>query len=112
MSKASNLGLEFDSAPMKRYSTPLDTELALDKFHESWKVFNGVPIRRKIADNSSIANSVVVRCAGEASWRPENLAYQNKPNGSLATSYQVVSVVTPLEVAAVVGATATQSTSA
>jgi len=38
MSKASNLGLEFDSAPMKRYSTPLDTELALDKFHESWKV--------------------------------------------------------------------------
>ena len=42
---------------------PLDPALALDTFHESWKVFNGVPIRRKIADNSSIANSVVVRCS-------------------------------------------------
>ena len=59
MSKASALGLEFaGEAPM-----PLDPALALDAFHESWKVFNGVPIRRKIADNSSIANSVAVRCS-------------------------------------------------
>lgn len=96
MSKAAPLGLQFAAA----VSMPQDSALALDNFHESWKVFNGIPIRRKIADNSSIANSVVVRCAGEASWRPENLVYQNKSNGALATTYQIVSVVKPLEVAA------------
>jgi uncharacterized protein (DUF2235 family) len=95
MSKAAALGLQFAAdIPM-----PLDSALALDNFHESWKVINGVPIRRKIADNSSIANSVVVRCAGESSWRPENLAYQNKPSGAIATTYQIVSVVKPLEIA-------------
>jgi uncharacterized protein (DUF2235 family) len=96
MSKASALGLQFaGEAPM-----PLDSALALDTFHESWKVFNGVPIRRKIADNSSIANSVVVRCSAESSWRPENLTYQDKTKGVLATGYQTVSVVKPLEAAA------------
>ena len=96
MSKASALGLQFaGEAPM-----PLDSALALDTFHESWKVFNGVPIRRKIADNSSIANSVVVRCSAESAWRPENLTYQDKTKGVLATGYQTVSVVKPLEAAA------------
>jgi uncharacterized protein (DUF2235 family) len=96
MSKASALGLQFvGEAPM-----PLDPALALDTFHESWKVFCGVPIRRTVAPNSSIANSVVVRCASESSWRPQNLTYQDQPNGVLATSYQTVSVVKPLVVAA------------
>jgi uncharacterized protein (DUF2235 family) len=96
MSKATALGLEFaGEAPM-----PLDSALALDTFHESWKVFNGVPIRRKIATNSSIANSVAVRCSSQSTWRPENLGYQDKTNGVLATSYQTVSVVKPLEAAA------------
>ncbi|MGB6941753.1 MAG: DUF2235 domain-containing protein [Bryobacteraceae bacterium] len=98
MSKAAPLGLQFAAAVSM--PLPLDSALALDNFHESWKVINGVPIRRKIADNSSIANSVVVRCAGEASWRPENLAYLNKSNGALAASYEIVSVVKPLEIAA------------
>lgn len=96
MSKASALGLQFvGEAPM-----PLDPALALDSFHESWKVFNGVPIRRTVAPNSSIANSVVVRCASESTWRPQNLTYQDQQNGVLATGYQTVSVVKPLVVAA------------
>jgi uncharacterized protein (DUF2235 family) len=106
MSKAEALGLEFaGDIPM-----PLDTALALDAFHESWKVFNGVPIRRKIAANSSISNSVAVRCANESTWRPQNLTFQNPQNGALAAGYQIVSVVTPLEVAVGAGAAGTQST--
>jgi uncharacterized protein (DUF2235 family) len=96
MDKASALGLQFAAeAPM-----PLDAALALDTFHESWKVFNGVPIRRKIANNSSIANSVLVRCSSQSAWRPENLTFQDKTSGVLAASYQTVSVVKPLEAAA------------
>jgi len=96
MSKASALGLQFaGEAPM-----PLDSALALDTFHESWKVFNGVPLRRKIAANSSIANSVAVRCSAQSAWRPENLTYVDQAKTALATSYQMVSVVKPLEAAA------------
>jgi uncharacterized protein (DUF2235 family) len=96
MSKASALGLEFAGEAVM----PLDSALALDTFHESWKVFNGIPIRRKIANNSSIANSVLVRCSSESAWRPENLTFQDKTSGILATSYQTVSVVKALEAAA------------
>src|SRR3984885_12722243 len=105
MSKASALGLQFaGEAPM-----PLDSALALDTFHESWKVFNGVPIRRTIAKDASIANSVAVRCADDSAWRPPRLAFDNATTGALATGYQMVAVVKPLETAAVAGATPTGS---
>jgi uncharacterized protein (DUF2235 family) len=92
MSKASNLGLKFATD----VTLPLDTALALDNFHESWKVFCGVPIRRTIAKDASIANSVAIRCVDEPTWRPQNLTFEN---GSLATSYQMVGIVKPLEAA-------------
>jgi uncharacterized protein (DUF2235 family) len=91
MSKASALGLAFDPAVLAQYTTPLAPELALDKFHESWKIFCGFPRRRSIDPASSISNSVAVRCAEESSWRPHNLVFEQ--NGSLASTYQIVSVV-------------------
>jgi len=78
----------------------LDPELALDKCHESWKVFCGFPRRRSIDKNSSIANSVVVRCMEEATWRPQNLVFEN---GSLVSGYQIVSVVKPPGAASAAG---------
>jgi len=90
MSKAAALGLQFDPTVFAQYTMPCLPELALDKFHESWKIFCGFPRRRSIAANSSIANSVVIRCAEDSSWRPQNLTFQN---GALASSYQIVSVV-------------------
>jgi hypothetical protein len=90
MSKASALGLQFDTTVQKKYTCPLNPEVALDKFHESWKVFCGFPIRRSIDKNASIANSVLVRCEHDTAWRPQNLTFQG---GSLVSGYQIVSVV-------------------
>ncbi len=99
MSKASALGLTFaGEVPM-----PLDSALALDAFHESWKVFCGIPIRRSIAQDASISNSVAVRCAVNSAWRPENLKFADTKSGSLLASYQMVGVVKPLEAVATAG---------
>jgi len=103
MSKASGLGLQFDSAILKQYTMPLDPGYALDKFHESWKVFCGFPIRRHIDKNAWIANSVAIRCQDDAKWRPQNLSFVE---GSLATEYQIVNVVRQPEAAAAAGAAA------
>jgi uncharacterized protein (DUF2235 family) len=89
MDKASALGLLFDTSVQKQYACPLDPTYALDQFHESWKFFCGFPIRRTIDQQAAIANSVVIRCEEEANWRPRNLSFVN---GSLAGSYQMVSV--------------------
>jgi len=96
MSKASALGLQFDPAVLEAYTMPQVPELALDKFHESWKIFCGFPRRRSIDKTSSIANSVVIRCTEESSWRPQNLLFEN---GSLSSGYQIVSVVKDPEAA-------------
>lgn len=90
MSKASAHGLQFDPAVVKQYTMPLDPEYALDKFHESWKVFCGFPHRRSIDKTASIANSVLIRCEDEPTWRPQNLVFQN---GALAAGYQIVDVL-------------------
>jgi uncharacterized protein (DUF2235 family) len=91
MSKASALGLQFDPTVFAQYTMPCVPELALDKFHESWKIFCGFPRRRSIDPAASIANSVAVRCAEDSSWRPHNLVFEQ--NGSLAATYQIVPVV-------------------
>ena len=89
MDKASALNLQFDSIVRQQYSCPLSPVFALDAFHESWTVISGFPIRRKI-ENLLIANSVLVRCEGEDSWRPANLSFEN---GALAAGYRIVDVV-------------------
>jgi len=90
MGKASALGLQFDAIVQKQYMCPFDPEVALDQFHESWKVFCGFPIRRTIDKSASIANSVVVRCSHDTAWRPQNLIFEN---GTLVSGYQIVTVV-------------------
>ncbi len=100
MDKASALGLQFDPIARKQYAAPLDPEFALDKFHESWAVYCGFPKRRSIDKSASIANSVLLRCQDDSAWRPQNLLFEN---GTLASGYQIVSVVS-LPAAAAAGA--------
>ena len=90
MGKASALGLQFDANVQKQYMCPFDPEVALDQFHESWKVFCGFPIRRTIDKGACIASSVVVRCSHDTAWRPQNLIFEN---GTLVSGYQIVTVV-------------------
>ncbi len=104
ISKSSALGLQFDPAALKLYETPVDAQLALDKFHESWKVFNGFPKRRSIDKNAAIADSVVTRCAEESSWRPQNLTFDK--SGVLSSGYQIVNIVKALTAAAAPAAAA------
>src|SRR3984957_20575217 len=103
MSKASAAGLQFDPAVLKLNTLPLDPALAVDQFHESWKVFTGFPRRRDIDKASSIANSVAVRCADQARWRPQNLTFADSQKGLLAAGYQIVNVVKAPEVAIAAG---------
>lgn len=90
MCKASGVGVKFDPAVFEQYTLPLDPELALDKFHESWKVFCGFPIRRQVDKDASIANSVLIRCLDDCTWRPQNLTFVD---GALASNYKIVEVV-------------------
>jgi hypothetical protein len=90
MAKAAAAGLSFDPETLKLYTMPLDPALALDKFHESWKLLNGFPRRRSIDKDALISNSVLIRCNEEATWRPQNLDFEK---GLLASSYKMVGVV-------------------
>lgn len=78
MSKAQALGLQFASAAVAQYTMPLKSACAFDQLHDSWNPLWGVPVPRKIAANSSLANSVAMRCQNQASgYRPSNLTLQN-----------------------------------
>jgi uncharacterized protein (DUF2235 family) len=90
LSKAQGLGVVFDEAAFSQYTSPLDPHYALGKFHESWSVLWGVPVRRHVAKDAVIANSVVVRCQQDSDWRPSNLSFVN---GAVAPGYGVVPVV-------------------
>jgi len=88
--KASALGLQFDPAVTKQFALPLDQKYALDKLHTSWSPLCGVPKKREIDKNASLANSVLVRFLNDKTWRPENLTTLD---GALSPSYNVVNVV-------------------
>jgi uncharacterized protein (DUF2235 family) len=90
MSKARALGIVFDETVASQYVPPLDSQYALGKFHESWSVLWGVPVRRHIAKDAVIANSVSMRCQQDSDWRPSNLSFVN---GAMASGYGSVSVV-------------------
>lgn len=97
MSKAAKLGLQFVPSVLAKYSVPCDPKCALDTKHESWNIGWTFPKRRNIAANSSIADSVYVRCQHDNSYRPENLKItDNNPD----PEYQKVSVVTQAAAAA------------
>lgn len=85
MTKAADLGAEFKPA----CAFPVDPKFALDGINESWNVGWGFPIRRAIADDACIANSVAIRCAEDSSYRPSNLKFVK---GSLG-NYTMMDVV-------------------
>ena len=91
MGKANALGVQFVDEVWKQYQA-VDPKNALDTIHESWNLLWGFPRHRTIAANSSLANSVAIRCAHDSSYRPQNLTLTN---GSPAAGYSIVSVVAP-----------------
>jgi uncharacterized protein (DUF2235 family) len=90
MDKASALGLQFDNEVRAQYEVPLDTAYAMSKLHTSWSVLKGIPKRRTINKNATLANSVAIRCLNDAAFRPENLQFVN---GALATEYQILQIL-------------------
>lgn len=92
MSKATALGLQIDPAVQKQYTVPLNPEYSLDKLHPSWNLLNGFPRPRSIDKNAVLANSVLVRCQHDSSYRPANLAFAN---GVLSPLYGTANVVSP-----------------
>jgi len=100
MSKAWALGLETDAEFQAQYSN-LAAESALDTVHESWNVLWGFPRSRTVSDNSSIANSVVIRYQNEASYRPGNLKF---PGGVPQAGYTIVPTVSAAPANAAQGA--------
>jgi uncharacterized protein (DUF2235 family) len=98
MNRASALGLEFAADAVSSYPFPLDPKYALDKIHTSWTPLWGFPRNRSIDKSAVLANSVIVRCQHDNSWRPSNLEVAN---GIPASHYRTISVVSqPQAVAA------------
>jgi uncharacterized protein (DUF2235 family) len=93
LGKAINLGLQADPNVSAQYAS-LDAKYALAQIHESWSVLWLFPKPRTIADNSTLSNSVAIRCKYDGSYQPGNLALSA---GALAGSYQLVQVVAPAQ---------------
>lgn len=90
MKKAATLGVQFAPAAIARYVMPAAAKYALDDIHESWSLLWGFPLARKIGQNVSLSNSVVVRCQHDSSYRPSNLTIANSVPGS---GYAIVPTV-------------------
>jgi uncharacterized protein (DUF2235 family) len=90
MTKAAALGVEFDLAVLAKYTLLMDPKHALDTKHESWSLLWAFPRHRTIDPESTISNSVALRCAHDSSYRPANLTIAGS---ALAPAYQQVSVV-------------------
>jgi uncharacterized protein (DUF2235 family) len=90
--KAQNLGLQIDPNVAAQYAL-LEPKFTIDQIHESWNVLWLFPKSRTIANNSTLGNSVAIRCQYGDSYQPENLTLNNNIP---AASYQVVQVVMSL----------------
>lgn len=90
MSKAQGLGLDISPAALAWYAFPLDNKYALDELHDSWNPLWGFPHSRPIAPNSSLANSVLIRCQHHVGYQPGNLTLQD---GIPVSGYSTVAVV-------------------
>lgn len=91
MGKALSLGLEVDPAVWAQYSS-LDATYPLDQIHESWSPLWLFPKSRAISPDSTLGNSVVIRCEYGVNYQPQNLTLNNKVP---AATYQIEQVVTP-----------------
>jgi uncharacterized protein (DUF2235 family) len=87
--KAMSLGLQIDANVSTQYAS-LDAKFALDQIHESWNLLWLFPKSRTIPKNSTLSNSVAIRCEYGNSYQPENLTLDK---GTPATSYQAIQVV-------------------
>jgi uncharacterized protein (DUF2235 family) len=99
--KAMALGLEVTPDAAAHLGIAPDPKHALDQKHESWNILWGFPKRRSIAPDSSISNSVAVRCQHDSSYRPDNVSIKQ---GILAGSYKIVQAVGDPAAAAAAGA--------
>jgi uncharacterized protein (DUF2235 family) len=97
MSKAAALGLSFDPGVQAKYALPMDPKFALDTKHESWNPLWAFPKRRPIPANSTISDSVSLRCVHDSSYRPGNLTFTN---GQLTSTYGKALVVSQAAVSA------------
>lgn len=88
MTKAVSLGLAIQSDVWQHYQTVPESD-ALAQIIDSWRIYWGVPVSRKVAANSALANSVQVRCTSVQAYRPINLTFTND---SLASTYTMESV--------------------
>ncbi|HEY7303172.1 MAG TPA: DUF2235 domain-containing protein [Bryobacteraceae bacterium] len=97
INKASALGLKFDPAVQKTYLLPLDAKYALDKLHESWTPLWGFPRMRMVDKNAVLADSVILRCQHDTSWRPSNLVFTD---GIPASHYGIARIMSVPQAAA------------
>lgn len=74
MSKARALGLVLAPDVVAKYPSPIGLKYTLDTRHESWSPVWLFPKSREIPANATLANSVVVRCQQDSTYRPLNLA--------------------------------------
>jgi uncharacterized protein (DUF2235 family) len=91
LARAKVVGLTFDQTVLDNYKLPIPADCALTAIHESWKLVNGVPIRRSIDKNANLANSVRVRCAHDSSYRPKPLKFTKT---GLSKQYPLAVIVT------------------
>jgi len=91
MGKAISLGLQLAPNVWANYSK-LDAANALDQIHESWSLPWLFPKSRSVAPDSSLGNSVAIRCEYDVDYVPQNLRLNNDVP---ANTYTVVNVVTP-----------------
>ena len=91
MRNAQALGLVIDPAALAWYSFPSPSKDALDTKHESWSPLWLFPKPRTIANKAVLANSVLLRCQHDDTYRPRNLTLQS--SGLPATDYISENVV-------------------
>jgi hypothetical protein len=90
MNKAQALGVAISSAALAQYTFPIDGKYALDQIHDLWNLVWGFPRRRSITSNSSLSNSVLIRCQVHDEYHPGNLTLQA---GIPATTYEILPIV-------------------
>jgi len=92
LGKAINLGLQVNPHVAAQY-TGLGAKYALAQIHESWSILWLFPITRHIDPESTLSNSVPIRCQYDGTYRPGNLSLVN---GIPAPSYPIEPAVAPV----------------
>jgi uncharacterized protein (DUF2235 family) len=89
MRNAAAQGLVFDPDIYSAFTTPGHSN-PLGIAHESWTPLWGIPVRRTIATNATLAGTAVARIAANTNYRPPNLTIDAA--GNPAPTYAVGAV--------------------